>query len=88
MSLKNRIETLESKVADESTVKTPALFMATASARIGAEPPGPVIGWTYNGHEIRRADGESDADLEARAIQTVQPTLRGREVPIFFGVYK
>ncbi|MFZ2631529.1 MAG: hypothetical protein WA081_09805 [Desulfosalsimonadaceae bacterium] len=86
MSLKSRIENLESKIVDETTGATRAIFFTTADHRKDGLPPGPVLGWTYHGHEIHRADGESDTDLQGRAIVEIQQFLRPMEVPTFFAI--
>lgn len=55
MSLKNRIKELENRIVDDTTGQTRAVFMTTASARLGADPPCPLL-WAGSIWNMRATD--------------------------------
>ena len=64
-----------------------AVFLHVTDGRLDAPPPaGPVDGWTFQGHDIRRRAGETDSDLKARAIAEVKSMLRPMAAPVFFPI--
>ncbi len=76
MNLKNRIEAIEARTGSGEDDDAPeGIFFLCSDGRVGAPPPGPLLGWRVEHREYLRQLGESDEQLEARAIESEKPYL-------------
>lgn len=85
MDIKKRIEALESRILKNDDDRIEAIFYTVVDAT--AEGGGralPVYGWKYDELKVMRASGETDEELDQRAILEAQPFLRDRgAIPVF-----
>ncbi|MHB8092765.1 MAG: hypothetical protein ACYDH8_14385 [Syntrophales bacterium] len=87
MSLSARIEALESRLLVNSDDQPEACFCYCIDGRKGAEPgPLPVIGWQQGSNRIMRMEGETDEELNSRAIAEVKPTMAKNAIPVFLSI--
>lgn len=96
MDIKKRIEALESRIMKNDENETQGIFYIVVDASAEAPPIEeqekiPVKGWLfqYGKEEIRiiRRDGETDEELDQRAISEAKPLLRHPlAIPVFFPI--
>lgn len=84
-ALEKRVATLESRILKSDDDQIEAIFYTVVDAT--AEGGGralPVYGWKYDELKVMRVPGETDKELDQRAILEAQPFLRGRgAIPVF-----
>lgn len=86
-NIDKRLQELEQRIVKDDQGKMKGIFFRTVDcSKRDPPPPGPVLGWAHHDYKIMRLPGESDASLQARAIETVQPFLREDQVPTFFSI--
>lgn len=78
--LAKRIEELESKILKKDDESVKAIFIKVVDARkeaalVDEQEKQSVNGWEMNGLKVFRAAGESDKELEQRAIKEAMPLL-------------
>lgn len=84
--LEKRIKALESKMLVDDDERPEGVFCYVVDGRKDAPPPEPVKGWRYNEHRIMRMEGETDEELNKRAVAQVKPSMAKNAVPVFFSI--
>lgn len=83
---RKRLDNLEKSIVTDSEGKRAIFFLTVDASKRDPQPPAPLLGWKHYDHKILRLPGESDKDLQARAIETVKPYLRPGQLPVFFSI--
>lgn len=83
-----RIKALESKILTDDDERPEGVFCYCIDGRKDASPePLPVKGWHHGSDRIMRMDGESDDELNKRAIAQVKPFMAKNAVPVFYSIH-
>ncbi|MDP1991021.1 MAG: hypothetical protein Q8K00_08350 [Syntrophales bacterium] len=87
MDMKKRIEALENKLLVDADDQPEGVFCYCVDGRKDAPSgPLPVNGWQHGSDRIMREAGETDEELNKRAIAQVKPSMAKNAVPVFHSI--
>ena len=87
MSIEQRVKALESKLLVDADDQPEGVFCYCVDGRKNSSPdPLLVVGWHHGEDRIMRMEGESDDDLNKRAIAQVKPSLGKSAIPVFLSI--